>query len=114
MTRDSVLVLLADDAACNAFFSHALHDSLPIFIGQENRDIQNARLITALFFQHRINLRQRIRGLLKRIGVKVFWYASVVERIVVRSEEHTSELQSRFELVCRLPLATINNNKFLH
>src|SRR5207249_11320430 len=26
------------------------------------------------------------------------------ERIVVRSEEHTSELQSRFDLVCRLLL----------
>src|SRR5437868_15396857 len=26
------------------------------------------------------------------------------ERIIVRSEEHTSELQSRFDLVCRLLL----------
>src|SRR5699024_11288421 len=28
--------------------------------------------------------------------------AAVVTRTVVRSEEHTSELQSRFDLVCRL------------
>src|SRR5207249_8965379 len=28
----------------------------------------------------------------------------VVLEITVRSEEHTSELQSRFDLVCRLPL----------
>src|SRR5699024_7979813 len=28
-----------------------------------------------------------------------------VEKFGTRSEEHTSELQSRFELVCRLPLA---------
>src|SRR5699024_11461212 len=26
------------------------------------------------------------------------------KRVNIRSEEHTSELQSRFELVCRLPL----------
>src|SRR5207249_9653371 len=30
---------------------------------------------------------------------------------IVRSEEHTSELQSRFELVCRLLLEKKNNKK---
>src|SRR5699024_12791797 len=29
-------------------------------------------------------------------------------KIILRSEEHTSELQSRFDLVCRLLLATKN------
>src|SRR5699024_11679325 len=33
---------------------------------------------------------------------------SVSTRISMRSEEHTSELQSRFELVCRLPLEKTN------
>src|SRR2546422_7270676 len=31
-------------------------------------------------------------------------YADVVERLIQRSEEHTSELQSRLHLVCRLLL----------
>src|SRR5207249_5626557 len=42
------------------------------------------------------------------------WSQALVERvgragrvIAVRSEEHTSELQSRFDLVCRLLLAKI-------
>src|SRR5699024_12870734 len=30
---------------------------------------------------------------------------------ILRSEEHTSELQSRFDLVCRLLLVKKNNNK---
>src|SRR5699024_11672369 len=33
------------------------------------------------------------------------------KRTVERSEEHTSELQSRFDLVCRLLLEKKNNNK---
>src|SRR5699024_12047716 len=31
-----------------------------------------------------------------------------------KSEEHTSELQSRFDLVCRLLLETKNSNLFVH
>src|SRR5699024_11859942 len=37
--------------------------------------------------------------------------ANSLERLPRRSEEHTSELQSRFELVCRLLLEIKNNNK---
>src|SRR5207249_8799929 len=34
--------------------------------------------------------------------------------IIVRSEEHTSELQSRFDLVCRLLLEKKNSNRLVH
>src|SRR5207249_9238502 len=37
-----------------------------------------------------------LRALAERFGHTAYWYA--------RSEEHTSELQSRFDLVCRLLL----------
>src|SRR5207249_8465096 len=37
--------------------------------------------------------------------------ASSTARDLVRSEEHTSELQSRFDLVCRLLLEKKKNNK---
>src|SRR5207249_6265809 len=30
------------------------------------------------------------------------WLYAIVSRLCLRSEEHTSELQSRFDLVCRL------------
>src|SRR5579885_3918377 len=39
---------------------------------------------------------------------------STRSRAWARSEEHTSELQSRFDLVCRLLLEKKNNNKSYH
>ncbi len=60
-----------------------IHRREVVFIGQENGGIQNTRFIAALFFQHGVNLRQRVGGLLKGIGVEVFRYTSVVERVVV-------------------------------
>src|SRR5207249_11255883 len=43
-----------------------------------------------------------------RIAIEAVLYEHVIvgrnEKIVARSEEHTSELQSRFDLVCRLLL----------
>src|SRR5438445_10659308 len=38
-------------------------------------------------------------------------YKSVLEKAYIRSEEHTSELQSRQYLVCRLLLEKKKNNK---
>src|SRR5207249_8111682 len=37
------------------------------------------------------------------------WKSARLIRERLRSEEHTSELQSRFDLVCRLPLETKSN-----
>src|SRR5437868_7184270 len=64
----------------------SLHDALPIFA-------------TYLVYFHEIGL----------AGGFVVWSAMTVRdlwviRQTVRSEEHTSELQSRFDLVCRLLL----------
>src|SRR3712207_7663623 len=39
---------------------------------------------------------------------------NVIQKIVKRSEEHTSELQSRQYLVCRLLLEKKKNNKSFH
>src|SRR5256884_3664706 len=39
-----------------------------------------------------------------------FWQVGVFETRYKRSEEHTSELQSRLHLVCRLLLEKKNNN----
>src|SRR5699024_12166411 len=33
-----------------------------------------------------------------------FHFREIIKRLIYRSEEHTSELQSRFDLVCRLLL----------
>src|SRR5687768_18002965 len=41
------------------------------------------------------------------------WAWRDAEKIGVRSEEHTSELQSRLHLVCRLLLEKKKNNQYL-
>src|SRR5699024_11834252 len=44
-------------------------------------------------------------------GSKLFLYTSkLFTHLSMRSEEHTSELQSRFDLVCRLLLEKKNTN----
>src|SRR5699024_12139361 len=40
----------------------------------------------------------------------IFQKVGLSTNMLARSEEHTSELQSRFELVCRLLLEKKNNN----
>src|SRR5699024_12011441 len=45
------------------------------------------------------------------VGVGAVALAPLADRFGRRSEEHTSELQSRFELVCRLLLEKKNNNR---
>src|SRR5699024_12790863 len=60
----------------------------------DNRDLYGRTTILFLDEIHRFNKAQQ-DALLKR------WISS---RNKIRSEEHTSELQSRFDLVCRLLL----------
>ena len=49
------------------------------------------------------------------IIAKINYYAELqgvaIDRLANRSEEHTSELQSRFDLVCRLLLEKKKKNK---
>src|SRR5438094_9932054 len=94
------------------FFNHtstteiytlSLHDALPIFVN---------------------NVQQRVAQW-KAAGVRVLpgnnnrLDQAFVEtpdgvRIEIRSEEHTSELQSPYDLVCRLLLEKKKNNKSTH
>src|SRR5699024_11436886 len=46
----------------------------------------------------------------RNAGHKVVEYAEEEEVDLIRSEEHTSELQSRFDLVCRLLLEKKTND----
>src|SRR5207249_11420493 len=96
--------------ATSQLYTLSLHDALPIFDEQirglvdERTDRVGERVpldeVVALFgkvdgrFQPRDEIEQRRVDLRDHAG----------QRPLERSEEHTSELQSRFDLVCRLLL----------
>src|SRR3712207_6892113 len=89
-----------NDTATTEIYTLSLHDALPIY----GRDRLHGRLRRrrrgggrAGRLLHRRERRDRRRGLLRRRLRRP-------GRRLLRSEEHTSELQSRQYLVCRLLL----------
>src|SRR5699024_12773565 len=87
------------DAPPSFIFSLSLHDALPI---------SSSSMRLAASSSHRClkaSLTVTLRGLLRSwpIPANMERSCSVISSIP-RSEEHTSELQSRFDLVCRLLL----------
>src|SRR5207249_11916549 len=87
----------------------SLHDALPISfrfttvkpgrVPGPGATLQAPHLVVALF----------MRGMLKHLATRIYFpdepsNAEDPLLKLVRSEEHTSELQSRFDLVCRLLL----------
>src|SRR2546429_7034372 len=79
------LFFFFNDTATTEIYTLSLHDALPIFA--KRRGVKNPRQIA-----DRMNLRRNAFRGTRRM------------RVVKRSEEHTSELQSRLHLVCRLLL----------
>src|SRR2546422_5743124 len=75
-----------NDTATTEIYTLSLHDALPIF-SVRLADFRSGEQVA----------QQRRRALLQRVGARVVDPG-------VRSEEHTSELQSRLHLVCRLLL----------
>src|SRR5437868_12455472 len=75
------LFFFFNDTATTEIYTLSLHDALPISI-----QISRTRFVRRLVFRPDRTLRAGWR------------------RVRSRSEEHTSELQSRFDLVCRLLL----------
>src|SRR3712207_7147058 len=93
-----------NDTATTEIYTLSLHDALPIFLAQEE----------ARHFNHNyIGTEHLLLGLLREDeGVAARALASLnVTLDEVRSEEHTSELQSRQYLVCRLLLE--KNHKYM-
>src|SRR5689334_24666558 len=83
------------DSSPTVIYTLSLHDALPI--SAEGRHVPPSRRLFAGARDGRANGRHQ------RLGVPVD-VADVPLQRVVRSEEHTSELQSQFHLVCRLLL----------
>src|SRR3712207_8091068 len=93
-------VFFFNDTATTEIYPLSLHDALPIF---------NGNALTTLFrysaggTAHTGPAHSCGRGRVVRLGGRG-WAVGVAAGRVVRSEEHTSELQSRQYLVCRLLL----------
>src|SRR5207249_10456631 len=105
----SVSIFFYPDTATTEIYTLSLHDALPIYVDHHTVgsfefpvDLAAARALYAA------RLFQRGRRALEVVHVE----ADVVEALDRgrRSEEHTSELQSRFDLVCRLLLEKKNTN----
>src|SRR5699024_11541815 len=92
----------------------SLHDALPISTFQENEGVgvflglvQSGDPELVELIRNKL-LRPRIEQAVQRLhaGVALGQVRPDADaQVATRSEEHTSELQSRFDLVCRLLLA---------
>src|SRR5699024_11880122 len=88
--------LFSNDPATTAIYTLSLHDALPISICTFA-----ITMVNSWFPPSKV-----MTSMVTRIGVSLSGLTSPTEPIFewMRSEEHTSELQSRFDLVCRLLL----------
>src|SRR5687768_17801430 len=97
-----ILVFFLNDTANTEIYTLSLHDALPIYLKGVFRGRGRQTHLRCLVAEvpipgHDLHVVLR-SGAIERARVLV------AARAEVRSEEHTSELQSRLHLVCRLLL----------
>src|SRR5699024_12861446 len=92
--------------ACSRFYTLSLHDALPIST--------NPASTASVTDVNKIGISFVAFNAPKALGVELAKIKSTLSAtklskiVLTRSEEHTSELQSRFDLVCRLLLEKKN------
>src|SRR5699024_12878745 len=104
---------LSADASPTAPYTPSLHDALPIFcwliVSKSNWvtrvDLYGVTSISPAILSSCSTLRIGVRDT-PNSSHRAFSRSTAPGLRCRRSEEHTSELQSRFELVCRLLLET--------
>src|SRR3712207_9260413 len=95
---ESVMFFFFNDTATTEIYTLSLHDALPIFLKEINEKEA-----------------QVLKGVDKNKKVKVMiLFGAPGHFMLSRSEEHTSELQSRQYLVCRLLLEKKNLIRYEH
>src|SRR5688572_31574661 len=99
-------MFLSNGKASSEIYTLSLHDALPIY---ELAGVGNANATGSLDTDYTATVRCRNHG-----GQIVDVKSQVTTAPVTtgRSEEHTSELQSQSNLVCRLLLEKKNNSEF--
>src|SRR5689334_24185421 len=87
-----------NDTATTEIYTLSLHDALPIYTEKEkvNGELPPWRVLV-----------DGVEHLASSVHIEVPTWTT--EDLLPRSEEHTSELQSQFHLVCRLLLEKKNN-----
>src|SRR5438105_10016356 len=93
-----------NDDAYKVTVARDLEDLIPGFMRNRNKELQTLKLaLAAADFEQLRQLGHRMKGVGNSYG---FAHVSVLGQEIEdgRSEEHTSELQSRVDLVCRLLL----------
>src|SRR3712207_9207711 len=92
-------VFFFNDTATTEIYTLSLHDALPIFLANQ-------------FGLSNIGekIQEIVGGLREMVDRALDWLIDRAVSGVQRSEEHTSELQSRQYLVCRLLLEKKNKN----
>src|SRR5207253_11411226 len=104
----SMLFLFCKDPATPEIYTLSLHDALPIYIEVGERGIVGVAELTAQILCLGVEVAAMV---LDEVVAEQHRQLERVRELVgtvapgrVRSEEHTSELQSRGHLVCRLLL----------
>src|SRR5256885_14717218 len=97
------LFFFFNDTATTEIYTLSLHDALPIFVWTDDQGAGNCGSGSATFSGVTSNQVKLVRS-----ADGVHWTAP---RTITRSEEHTSELQSPCNLVCRLLL---EKKKIIH
>src|SRR3712207_7480921 len=93
------MIFFFNDTATTEIYTLSLHDALPILAGEQPGG-------GAGVAERGVRAPQRDAGRLTAVDQPT---AVEVRKVVPRSEEHTSELQSRQYLVCRLLLEKKKN-----
>src|SRR5699024_12727776 len=107
----SVLIIFSfTDTSTPDIYTLSLHDALPIWILQTKKfyyslDDTKRKLLDEVGDGF-INF---VKGLAIALSAKTL-FSATTGIMNLRSEEHTSELQSRFDLVCRLLLEKKKKN----
>src|SRR5256885_4674462 len=97
-----------NDTATTEIYTLSLHDALPILLGSARDDPQARERFLAIMKTQATRMARLIDDLLSLSRVELIEHMhpqTPVDLVaIVRSEEHTSELQSPCNLVCRLLL----------
>src|SRR2546425_3925952 len=105
----SLFFFFFNDTATTEIYTLSLHDALPIFPREPRRGLVRGGR-EPVRVEHRKRASRRPRG--QRREGRARGRALRMARVLHRSEEHTSELQSLAYLVCRLLLE--KKKKFTH